>query len=103
MTHVDAAVAALLDAGPRPGSVVVGKSTVPAGTAARLESWITAAAPGVGLAWNPEFLREGFAVDDTLSPDRLVFGVPRGSDAGRVEEILRRVYSRPIDAGTRWW
>jgi UDPglucose 6-dehydrogenase len=100
MTHVDAAVAALLDAGPRPGSVVVGKSTVPAGTAARLESWITAAAPGVGLAWNPEFLREGLAVDDTLSPDRLVFGVPRGPDAGRVEEILRRVYSRPIGAGT---
>jgi UDPglucose 6-dehydrogenase len=102
MTYVDAAVAALLDAGPRPGSLVVGKSTVPAGTAARIAERIAAAAPEVSLAWNPEFLREGFAVEDTLSPDRLVFGIPPHDAAhlARVEGVLRTVYAQAIDAGT---
>ena len=78
MTHVDAAVGALapqLSA----GDLVVGKSTVPVGTARRLADMIAAAEPGAMLAWNPEFLREGFAVQDTLHPDRLVFGLPAGA------------------------
>ena len=78
-------------------ALVVGKSTVPVGTAARLAELLAERAPSLELAWNPEFLREGHAVSDTLSPDRLVFGVARG---GRAEEVLRRVYARPIAAGT---
>ncbi|MBL7495959.1 UDP-glucose/GDP-mannose dehydrogenase family protein [Frankia sp. CNm7] len=71
--------------------LVVGKSTVPVGTAAALAARLTAEAPaeGVELAWNPEFLREGFAVDDTLRPDRLVFGVASAS----AEDTLRAVYA----------
>lgn len=59
-------------------ALVVGKSTVPVGTAQRLTRMLqdqAPAGPDVELAWNPEFLREGFAVEDTLRPDRLVFGV----------------------------
>src|SRR3954471_2249102 len=67
-SYVDAAVASLLPH-LRTGDLVVGKSTVPVGTAARLAARITAAAPGVLLAWNPEFLREGHAVQDTQRPD----------------------------------
>jgi UDPglucose 6-dehydrogenase len=55
--------------------LVVGKSTVPAGTARQLRSRLRAMAPGADLAWNPEFLREGHAVRDSLAPDRFVFGV----------------------------
>jgi UDPglucose 6-dehydrogenase len=77
--------------------VVVGKSTVPAGTAHRLAR-IFAGSPGdVELAWNPEFLREGFAVEDTLHPDRLVFGV---DPDGRGEAALREVYAPIISTGT---
>jgi UDPglucose 6-dehydrogenase len=80
--------------------VVVGKSTVPVGTAQRLAERLAAEAPGgaaVELAWNPEFLREGFAVEDTLHPDRLVFGVRAG---GRGEQVLREVYAPVIAEGT---
>jgi UDPglucose 6-dehydrogenase len=70
----------------------VGKSTVPVGTAATLAQKVAEIAPtGVEVAWNPEFLREGFAVADTLKPDRLVIGVR----SDRTETILREVY-RPI-------
>ncbi|GAA0388206.1 UDP-glucose 6-dehydrogenase [Acrocarpospora corrugata] len=70
--------------------LVVGKSTVPVGTAQRLsDKLMHLAGPQAELAWNPEFLREGFAVQDTLKPDRLVFGV--ASD--RAEKILRDVYA----------
>lgn len=78
--------------------VVVGKSTVPAGTAARLAERFTASAPAgtaVELAWNPEFLREGFAVADTLHPDRIVVGVR----SSRAEQALRSVYAPLISAG----
>jgi len=78
----------------RPGSLVVGKSTVPVGTAARVAERF--AEYGVGLAWNPEFLREGHAVADTLRPDRLVFGV-RDDTA---ETVLREVYVDAIAAET---
>ena len=85
LTYVDAAVASLL-AVMRPGGVVVGKSTVPAGTAARLAADVEAA--GGQLVWNPEFLREGFAVQDTLRPDRIVMGGPP-----EAVEVLQEVYA----------
>jgi UDPglucose 6-dehydrogenase len=80
-------------------TLVVGKSTVPVGTAPGLAARLAALAP-VGaqaeLAWNPEFLREGFAVADTLRPDRLVLGVT--SEAA--ERTLRGVYAAALDSGT---
>jgi UDPglucose 6-dehydrogenase len=78
--------------------LVVGKSTVPTGTAQRLARRIAELAP-VGedaeLAWNPEFLREGYAVQDTLHPDRLIAAVP----SGRAEKTLRDIYTPMIAAG----
>ncbi|MGV8877340.1 MAG: UDP-glucose dehydrogenase family protein [Rhodoglobus sp.] len=71
------------------GDVVAGKSTVPVGTAQRLA--VTVEAAGARLAWNPEFLREGYAVKDTISPDRLVYGV--AADDKRTVEILDTVYA----------
>ncbi|MCK9893838.1 UDP-glucose/GDP-mannose dehydrogenase family protein [Frankia sp. AgB32] len=96
LRHVDAAVSGLIAAGLGPGDLIVGKSTVPAGTAARLAAKLAVGAPGAELAWNPEFLREGFAVDDTLRPDRLVFGVTPG---GYAQERLRTIFGRLIDNG----
>ena len=77
--------------------LVVGKSTVPAGTADRLADDLARLAPDAELAWNPEFLREGYAVEDTLRPDRLVFGVRPG---GRGEAVLRDVYKGVIGPET---
>jgi UDPglucose 6-dehydrogenase len=98
LTHVDAAVHSLAEHLTRP-ALVVGKSTVPVGTATRLHRLLVDTAPvgeQVSLAWNPEFLREGHAVDDTLAPDRLVFGVQNEAD----ERVLRRVYAQAIGSGT---
>jgi UDPglucose 6-dehydrogenase len=94
LTHVDAAMDALAAHVDRP-CLIVGKSTVPVGTAARLAERLADRAPGVELAWNPEFLREGHAVEDTLRPDRLVFGVRSAA----AEAILREVYADLLDAG----
>ncbi|MCX6446042.1 MAG: UDP-glucose/GDP-mannose dehydrogenase family protein [Actinobacteria bacterium] len=80
------------------GSLVVGKSTVPVGTAQGLRAQLAQSAPQADLAWNPEFLREGFAVEDTLTPNRLVVGVAND----RAEEILKEVYKPIIDLGTPW-
>ena len=80
------------------GSLVVGKSTVPVGTAQGLRDQLSQSAPHADLAWNPEFLREGFAVEDTLTPNRLVVGVAND----RAEEILKEVYKPVIDLGTPW-
>ena len=81
----------------RPGALVVGKSTVPVGTANVIaERLAKIAAPGVEVAWNPEFLREGFAVEDTLRPDRLVVGVR----SQRAEDLLREVYAPLLAIGT---
>ena len=80
------------------GSLVVGKSTVPVGTAQGLREQLAQSAPHADLAWNPEFLREGFAVEDTLTPNRLVVGVAND----RAEEILKEVYKPIIDLGTPW-
>ncbi|WP_431278558.1 UDP-glucose dehydrogenase family protein [Leifsonia poae] len=79
--------------------LIVGKSTVPVGTGSRLRAIVADAAPAgvhAEVVWNPEFLREGKAVEDTLTPDRLVFG---GTTA-RSEAILRQVYAQPIASGT---
>jgi UDPglucose 6-dehydrogenase len=95
MTYVDAAFDALIPH-LRSGDVVVGKSTVPVGTAARLAARVSASGSGASLVWNPEFLREGFAIKDTISPDRLVYGV---SDEETVA-VLDEVYATPIANGT---
>ncbi|MFB8167447.1 UDP-glucose dehydrogenase family protein [Kitasatospora purpeofusca] len=90
LSQLDAAVDALAPHLDRP-CLVVGKSTVPVGTAERLAARLTALAPAgeaVELAWNPEFLREGHAVEDTLAPDRIVLGVR----PGRAEGLLRDLY-----------
>ncbi|MGW3527582.1 UDP-glucose dehydrogenase family protein [Streptomyces olivaceus] len=98
MSYVDSALASLAPhlTGP---ALVVGKSTVPVGSADRLAAYLAEHAPagdGAELAWNPEFLREGFAVEDTLHPDRLVAGVR----SERAEKLLREVYAKPIAEGT---
>ena len=96
---VDAAVDALLPhLGPE--DVVVGKSTVPVGTAQRLAEKLQSAGSSATLVWNPEFLREGFAVKDTLSPDRLVFGVAYGVGQDRALAAVREVYATTIASGT---
>jgi UDPglucose 6-dehydrogenase len=95
LTYVDAAFEALLPH-LKEGALVVGKSTVPVGTAGRLAAWLAEAAPHASLAWNPEFLREGFAVKDTLEPDRLVYGVDREEAAATLDQVYRAA----IEAGT---
>jgi len=76
--------------------LVVGKCTVPVGTAALLSERLSLLAPGAELAWCPEFLREGHAVSDTLRPDRIVAGV----GSARAEAILRDIHAEPIANGT---
>jgi len=97
LRFVNGAVASLLPH-LRAGDLVVGKSTVPVGTAQGLSRIIQQKGSGATLAWNPEFLREGFAVKDTLAPDRLVYGLAEGDDTG--EAILDEVYARAIAIGT---
>lgn len=80
------------------GSLVVGKSTVPVGTAESLRAQLALSAPQADIAWNPEFTREGFAVEDSLRPDRIVIGVTND----RAEEILRTVYAPLLEIGTPW-
>ncbi len=82
----------------REGNVVVGKSTVPVGTAERLAAELEGS--GAVLVWNPEFLREGFAVEDTLHPDRLVYGIAADEAGQRSIEVLDEVYAAPIAEGT---
>jgi UDPglucose 6-dehydrogenase len=79
--------------------LVVGKSTVPVGTAERLAGRVAELAPigtAAEVAWNPEFLREGYAVQDTLHPDRLVTGVT----SARADAVLREIYATMLEAGT---
>jgi UDPglucose 6-dehydrogenase len=97
LTYVKSAVAAIAPH-LKDGSLVVGKSTVPVGTAQALRAELAKIAPQADLAWNPEFLREGFAVEDTLTPNRLVVGVAND----RSEEILKEVYEPVIALGTPW-
>ena len=102
LRSLEAAVASLAAVLPARGgapTLVVGKSTVPAGTARRLRDQLTAV-PGADLMWNPEFLREGFAVQDTLAPDRLVYGVaaPDTPAADAHVALLDAVYAQLIAA-----
>lgn len=101
LRFVDAAITALLPY-LAPGDLVVGKSTVPVGTASRLAAQIAEHGSGARLAWNPEFLREGYAVADTVTPDRFVYGVERladGPDNAPVA-LLDEVYATPLAGGT---
>ncbi|MEX0173095.1 UDP-glucose dehydrogenase family protein [Streptomyces sp. LMG1-1-1.1] len=97
LRYVDAVVDGLAPHLPA-SCLVVGKSTVPVGTTARLTTRIaglTRAGVRAEVAWNPEFLREGFAVEDTLRPDRLVVG----ATSREADDTLRRVYAPMLAAG----
>lgn len=81
--------------------LILGKSTVPVGTAAEMQELADELAPAgasVEIAWNPEFLREGYAVRDTVSPDRIVLGVRAGESAA--EEVAREIYASAIAEGS---
>lgn len=81
--------------------VIFGKSTVPVGTAAELQEMANELAQEgshVEIAWNPEFLREGYAVKDTITPDRIVLGVRGGQSRG--EAVAREVYAKPLAQDT---
>ena len=97
VTYVNAAVDSLV---PHltSTSVVVGKSTVPVGTADRLAALISDT--GASLMWNPEFLREGHAVDDTLHPNRLVYGIASGESGERATAALDGVYATMLEDQT---
>lgn len=97
LRYVDAVIESIAPLLTRP-SVIFGKSTVPAGTAARLNARVRELAPAaqVELAWNPEFLREGFAVKDTLHPDRIVLGVYQ-VNTGNAEAVAREVYAAQLN------
>lgn len=97
LTYVNAAIDGLLPYLSE-GDVVAGKSTVPVGTAAGLAERVTRA--GGTLVWNPEFLREGWAVQDTIDPDRLVAGVPAGEEGERAADVLREVYHPSLAKNT---
>ena len=97
MTYVDSALESIAPHAKK-GSLVVGKSTVPVGTAARLSERLRQVNPDAELAWNPEFLREGFAVEDTLRPNRLVVGVL----SQRAEDILKDVYRDLLANNIPW-
>jgi len=97
MKYVDAALDAIAPHA-KTGSLIVGKSTVPVGTAEQLSKRLRELGSKAELAWNPEFLREGFAVEDTLRPNRLVVGVTSDS----AEEILKRAYKPLLDNNVPW-
>ena len=97
LTYVNAALEGSAEHA-KPGSLIVGKSTVPVGTADGLSARLAEINPHVELAWNPEFLREGFAVEDTLRPNRLVVGV----QSARAEEQLRDVYAVLLKNEVPW-
>jgi UDPglucose 6-dehydrogenase len=97
LTYVDASIASVAPHA-KAGSLIVGKSTVPVGTAGRLAEMLSKVNEDVELAWNPEFLREGFAVEDTLRPNRLVVGVT----SDRADEILKEVYAALLKDGVPW-
>lgn len=97
MTYVNAALESIAPVA-KADSLIVGKSTVPVGTAARLAERLAEINPKVELAWNPEFLREGFAVEDTLRPNRLVVGVT----SDRAEELLKEVYEDLLALDIPW-
>lgn len=96
LRYVNSAVQAIVDNADCAG-IIVGKSTVPVGTAGRLSATLSEGALDhrLEIAWNPEFLREGTAIEDTLSPDRLVFGVENETS----EKALMEVYGSLLGQG----
>ncbi|MEE3851439.1 UDP-glucose/GDP-mannose dehydrogenase family protein [Gordonia sp. LSe1-13] len=102
LSHVESAVDALAPL-VRGEHLVIGKSTVPVGTAAALAQRIAVlTAPGshVELVWSPEFLREGFAVEDTLEPDRLVLGTDPDRDDSGPAQVVAEIYREILESGT---
>jgi UDPglucose 6-dehydrogenase len=98
LTYVENATRGVAENLTHPG-LIVGKSTVPVGTAERLRGIVREFTPSgidAELIWNPEFLREGKAVDDTLHPDRLVWG----GASPAADAVIREVYAAPIAEGT---
>lgn len=100
MQYVDAAIDSLLPY-LKDGDLVVGKSTVPVGTAARIQGLFDVETDkDVTVVWNPEFLREGFAVQDTINPDRIVYGLPDGPRGERAKSIMDSVYEHALSNDT---
>jgi len=105
ISQVDAAMSAIMPhLGPHPDGpvVIVGKSTVPVGTAQRLQEWLEREADPAAnatLVWNPEFLREGFGVVDTLTPDRIVYGLGASAHADTAAKVLDEVYADALASG----
>jgi len=99
LTHLNAAFRALAGL-VADGDIVVGKSTVPVGTATQLADDLSRRAPGTTVVWNPEFLREGLAVQDSLHPDRLVYGVPDGPAGQAAAQVLDELYAPMLAAET---
>ena len=98
LSQLDTAVDTLAPLLTKP-ALVVGKSTVPVGTAMQLERRLQEASPageGIEVAWNPEFLREAHAVEDTLAPNRLVFG----THSEQALELLEEIYAIPLTEAT---
>jgi UDPglucose 6-dehydrogenase len=105
MSYVWTALETVLRVAPTPTDgrpvVIVGKSTVPVGTAQRMADRVAASALEAAVVWNPEFLREGFAVQDTTAPDRLVYGLPEDREIGEAaKRVLDDVYAPILAAGT---
>lgn len=98
LAFLDAAFEAVLSI-VSPGDLVVGKSTVPVGTAQQLSDRLAEVEPAARLLWNPEFLREGHAVADTLRPDRLVYGQDGDADPGQAVGTLDLVYADLLEHG----
>ncbi len=99
MTYVDSAVSGLIPYVSE-GDLVIGKSTVPVGTAIKISQAFEEAQTGAIVAWNPEFLREGFAVKDTLYPDRIVYGLPSNKSREDALSLLNKVYAPIINDDT---
>jgi UDPglucose 6-dehydrogenase len=99
LSYVDAAMDSILEI-VKPQDLVVGKSTVPVGTAERLADRLREVQPEARLVWNPEFLREGFAVRDTLQPNRIVYGIDPGDSPATTAGVLDRVYASILAEGT---
>jgi UDPglucose 6-dehydrogenase len=103
MSYVWSAVDDIIaNATPHPDGpiVVVGKSTVPVGTAGAIAERLAEAGVDAVVVWNPEFLREGYAVQDTQRPDRVVYGLPDDREQGEVgRAVVDEVYAPIIEAG----
>ncbi|OMH24542.1 UDP-glucose 6-dehydrogenase [Tersicoccus phoenicis] len=99
LRYVDAAFASAA-AYLAPGDLIIGKSTVPVGTAGRLAEDLHRTVPEARLVWNPEFLREGHAVTDTLHPDRLVYGIPDDEHRETTAAVLDEIYAAPLAGGS---